>query len=233
MIKEQVWASALEKLQKSVSTISYDLWVKSLEPVDFKDGIFYLSTTSETAKQRIMAILKGDITVALTTSSDEIKDFAILDPDEKETYNKNQEIAVQVDRQKMPGVNTFNQRYTFDNFIVGNSNKYVYAACKGIAENPFSRINPLYIYGGCGLGKTHLLHAIGNYINKNRPELNVMYCTCEKYITDYVKSLQGNFTAKNNFKEKYRSLDVLIIDDIQSISKAESTQEEFFMKNML
>ena len=70
------------------------------------------------------------------------EDFAILDPDEKEAYHKNQEVAVQVDRQKMPGVNTFNQRYTFDNFIVGNSNKYVYAACKGIAENPFSRINP-------------------------------------------------------------------------------------------
>ncbi|MBQ7351337.1 MAG: chromosomal replication initiator protein DnaA [Clostridia bacterium] len=228
MDKQQIWANALEKLQKTVSTISYDLWVKSLEPLDFKDGVFYLTTTSETAKQRIMAILKGDIHVALTDCSDEIKEFAILDPDEKEAYNKNQELAVQTEQTRVPGVNSFNPRHTFDNFIVGNSNKYVYAACKGIAENPFSRINPLYIYGGCGLGKTHLLHAIGNYINKNRPELKVMYCTCEKYITDYVKSLQGNFTAKNNFKEKYRSLDVLIIDDIQSISKAESTQEEFF-----
>ena len=228
MIKQEVWAKALEKLQKTVSTISYDLWVKSLEPVDFKDNIFYLSTTSETAKQRIMGLLKGDIYVALTESCDEIKDFVVLDPDEREEYNKNKEIAIQTENQKFPGVNSFNPKYTFDSFIVGNSNKYVYAACRGVAENPFTRINPLFIYGGVGLGKTHLLHAIGNYINKTMPDKKVMYCTCEKFTNDYVKSLQGNFSAKNSFKEKYRNLDVLIIDDIQFISKAESTQEEFF-----
>lgn len=228
MDKQQVWANALEKLQKSVSTISYDLWVKSLEPIDFKDGIYYLSTTSETAKQRINAILKNDIASALATSSDEIKDFVILDPEERAEYGKNQELELEVGQNKVPGVNTFNPKYTFDNFIVGNSNKYVYAACKGVAENSFSRINPLFIYGGVGLGKTHLLHAIGNYITKNDPTQKVMYITCEKFTIDYVKSLQGNFSAKNNFKEKYRNLDVLIIDDIQFISKAESTQEEFF-----
>lgn len=228
MDKQQIWAGALEKLQKSVSTISYDLWVKSLEPIDFKDGMFYLSTTSETAKQRIMAILKGDILNALQASSDEVKDFAVLDPDERERYNKDQDMAMQTEQQRFPGVNAFNPKYTFDNFIVGNSNKYVYAACKGVAESPHSRINPLFIYGGVGLGKTHLLHAVGNYINKNQPQLKVMYVTCEKFTNDYVKSLQGNFSAKNNFKEKYRNLDVLIIDDIQFISKAESTQEEFF-----
>ena len=228
MDKQQVWAEALEKLQKTVSTISYDLWVKSLEPIDFKDNILYLSTTSEQAKNRIMAILKGDIHVALTSCCDDIKDFIVLDPVERDEYNKNKEIKVQTENSKFPGVNNFNHKYTFDNFIVGNSNKYVYAACKGVAESPFSRINPLFIYGGVGLGKTHLLHAVGNYINKNNPDLKVMYCTCEKFINDYVKSLQGSFNAKNSFKEKYRNLDVLIIDDIQFISKAESTQEEFF-----
>ncbi|MGN0961889.1 MAG: chromosomal replication initiator protein DnaA [Christensenellales bacterium] len=228
MDKQQVWANALEKLQKTVSTISYDLWVKSLEPVDFKDGVYYLSTTSETAKQRIMAILKADIIGALQASSDEIKDFVVFDPDERECYTKDQEIAMQSEQQKFPGMNSFNPKYTFDNFIVGNSNKYVYAACKGVAESPHSRINPLFIYGGVGLGKTHLLHAVGNYINKNNPQMKVMYVTCEKFTNDYVKSLQGNFSAKNSFKEKYRNLDVLIIDDIQFISKAESTQEEFF-----
>ena len=228
MDKQQVWANALENLQKTVSTISYDLWVKSLEPIDFKDNIFYLSTTSEQAKNRIMTILKGDIHVALTNSCDDIKDFVVLDPVERDEYNKNKEIKVNTENAKFPGINNFNHKYTFDNFIVGNSNKYVYAACKGVAENPFSRINPLFIYGGVGLGKTHLLHAVGNYINKNNPDLKVMYCTCEKFTNDYVKSLQGSFTAKNSFKEKYRNLDVLIIDDIQFISKAESTQEEFF-----
>lgn len=228
MDKQQVWDIALEKLQKEVSTISYDLWIKSLEPVDFQNNVFYLSTTSETAKQRIMSIHKGDIFVALTQASDEIKDFTVLDPAEKETYEKNKEQLVQSDHLKFPGVNAFNPKYTFDNFVVGNSNKYVYAACKGVAESPFSKINPLFIYGGVGLGKTHLLHAVGNYINKEHPDMKVMYVTCEKFTNDYVKSLQGNFSAKNGFKEKYRNLDVLIIDDIQFISKAESTQEEFF-----
>ena len=228
MNKQEVWAKALEKLQKTVSTVSYDLWIKSLEPIDVKDNIFYLSTTSETAKSRLMALHKGDIFVALTESCDDIKDFVVLDPDEREEYNKNKLIAIQNENQKFPGVNSFNPKYTFDSFIVGNSNKYVYAACRGVAENPFTRINPLFIYGGVGLGKTHLLHAIGNYINQHQPDKKVMYCTCENFTNDYVKSLQGNFSAKNSFKEKYRNLDVLIIDDIQFISKAESTQEEFF-----
>jgi len=225
---KDIWAKALVKLQAEVSSISYDLWITALEPIDFKANIFYLSTTGGTAKQRTMDLHKGDIYVALTTACDEIKDFVILDPEEKEAYNKNQEIQIQNEQQRFPGMNTFNVNYTFDNFVVGNSNKYVYAACKGVAENPHSKINPLFIYGGAGLGKTHLLHAIGNYINKSNPELRVMYCTCEKFTSDYVKSLQGNFNAKNSFKEKYRNLDVLIIDDIQFISKAESTQEEFF-----
>jgi len=228
MDKQQVWASALEKLQKAVSTVSYDLWIKSLEPIDFKDGVFFLSTTSEQAKNRIMAILKGDIHVALTSSCDDIRDFVVLDPVERDEYFRSKELMIQTESQKIPGVNNFNPKYTFDNFIVGNSNKYVYAACKGVAENPAVGINPLFIYGGVGLGKTHLLHAIGNYINKNKPELNVMYCTCEKFTSDYVKALQSNFKAINSFKEKYRNLDVLIIDDIQFISKAEGTQEEFF-----
>lgn len=228
MDKQQIWVDTLEKLQKKVSTISYDLWVKSLEPVDFKDGIFYLSTTSETAKSRIMAILKNDIIGSLQACSDEIKDFQVLDPDERASYNKDKDLAMENEGQKYPGVNTFNPKYTFDNFIVGNSNKYVYAACKGVAESPHSRINPLFIYGGVGLGKTHLLHAVGNYINKNNPALKVMYVTCEKFTSDYVKSLHENFSATNSFKEKYRNLDVLIVDDIQFISNKESTQEEFF-----
>ncbi len=223
-----LWANALDKLQKDVSAISFDLWIKSLEPIDFKNNVLYLSTTSATAKQRILNLHKGDIFVALTGLNEEIKDFVVLDPDEREAYRQNKEIAVDSENKKFPGVNTFNSKYTFDTFVVGNSNKYSYAACRGVAEKPAGMINPLFIYGGVGLGKTHLLHAIGNYITKNFPDLAVLYCTCEKFTNDYVRSLQGSYSAKNSFKEKYRNLDVLIIDDIQFISKAESTQEEFF-----
>ena len=228
MDKQLIWEEALKKLEKTVSAVSYEVWIQSLEPVDFKDNVFYLSTTSEQAKNRITGLLKGEIFVALTSVCDNIKDFVVFDPVESEAYKQNKQATLDVDAQKFPGVNVFNKNYTFDSFVVGNSNKFVFAACEGVAKNPFSRINPLFIYGGVGLGKTHLLHAIGNYINQNNPELKVMYCTFEKFTADYVKSLNENFRAKNSFKEKYRSLDVLIVDDIQFISKAESTQEEFF-----
>ena len=121
MLKEEIWAKALEILQNSVSSISYDLFIKSLEPIDFKDNKFYLSTTSETAKKRIMTIHKGDIFVALTKSSEEIKDFEVLDPTEKEAYDKNKEEVTTVEQQKFPGMNTFNSKYNFDNFVVGYS----------------------------------------------------------------------------------------------------------------
>ena len=226
----EIWADAQNQLEKQVSAVSFELWIKSLEPIDLKNGILYLSTTSETAKQRIMQLHKGEIFVAVTGACDEVKDFVILDPAEREAYRQNKAMAVESDNKKFPGVNVFNAKYTFDNFVVGNSNKYVYAACRGVAEKPAGMINPLFIYGGVGLGKTHLLHAIGNYINMNYPEKTVIYCTCEKFINDYVNALKGasSFSAMNSFKEKYRSIDVLIIDDIQFISKAVETQEEFF-----
>ena len=229
MDKKEIWAQALVKLQSEVSTISYDLWIKSLEPIDFKNNIFYLSTTSETAKQRLMTLHKGDIYVALTSVCDEIKDFAVLDPDERDAYNKNQEVQLQNEQQRFPGMNTFNPKYLFENFVVGNSNKYVYAACKGVAENPASKINPLFIYGGVGLGKTHLLHAIGNAITEQHPDLNVVYVTIEKFTNDLIESIQkGSNSAKSEFRTKYRNADVLIVDDVQFIINKNSVQEEFF-----
>lgn len=227
---QEIWASAQDKLQKQVSAVSFELWIKSLEPIDLKKGVLYLSTTSEMAKQRILNLHKGEIFVAVTGASEEVKDFVILDPVEREAYKQSKDLTVESENKKFPGLNTFNPKYTFDNFVVGNSNKYVYAACRGVAEKPAGMINPLFIYGGVGLGKTHLLHAIGNYITKNFPEKSVLYRPCDKFISDYVNALNGasSLSAMNNFKEKYRNLDVLIIDDIQFISKAESTQEEFF-----
>ena len=121
----------------------------------------------------------------------------------------------------------FIQKYTFNNFVVGKSNQFVHAAMRSVAENPSSKFNPLFIYGGVGLGKTHLLHAVGNYLSVHRPELNVLYATCEKFTNDYSMALRaGNPDVL--FREKYRNVDVLMIDDIQFISKKMSIQEEFF-----
>ena len=223
----EVWNNSLVLIEKQISAASYDLWIKSLEPVDFKDGIVYLATTSASAKQRILNSLSEPITSALKGQSEEIKGWELLDPNEKESYAL--ESLITQNNEDNNVLCNFNPKYTFETFVVGNSNRYVYAAARGVAEHPFSRINPLFIYGGVGLGKTHLLHSIGNYIRKNYPDLKVLYVTCEKFTNDYIESLKsGKDYANSKFREKYRNLDILIIDDIQFISNKVSTQEEFF-----
>ena len=223
-----IWKEALKQIQLQVSTISFDLWINSLEPIDFKDKTFYLSTTCETAKIRIEKSLLPQIESALKSLSNEISIIKILDPDEKAKFDEDNKKEAEIVESKVESTSNFNPRYTFDNFVVGNSNKYVYAACRGVAENKNNKINPLYIYAGVGLGKTHLLNAIGNYISEHSPEKKVLYIACPNFINEYVKTLQGTFEEKNKFKEKYRNLDVFMIDDIQFLSKAEATQEEFF-----
>ncbi len=223
----KIWSQTLKILQSQVTSVSFDLWINTLEPIAFNDGVFYLSTTSESAKNRVIELHGMQIKLALKENSDEIKDFSVLDPYEREEYLKENESKIKItdleDRQVK-----FNQKYTFDNFVVGNSNKYVYAAAIGVAQSP-CKINPLFIYGGTGLGKTHLLHAIGNYLAKHSPQLKVVYVTCENFTNDYIESLKSGGNAYNSkFREKYRNLDVLMIDDIQFISKHSGTQEEFF-----
>ncbi len=229
----ELWDKVLNILQKEVSLVSFDLWIKSLEPFEVNDNVLYLSTTSETAKNQIIKLHTKHIKDALSEVSGKITEFKVLDSVEREALvNKEREMEELL----LAGVvNTnvdlckFNPKYTFDTFVVGNSNKYVYAAARGVAENPYSKINPLFIYGGVGLGKTHLLHSIGNYLRKNNPDLQVLYVTCEKFTNDYIESLKsGDTTATGKFREKYRNVDVLMIDDIQFISNKVSTQEEFF-----
>ncbi len=226
---DEIWQKTCIILQHEVTAVSYDLWIKSLEPLDFTDGVLYLSTSSETAKQRVLKLHEDQIKTALTEVEPEIKDFVVLDPDEKENYLNKPTVEEEQEVNKSAPLCNFNTKYTFDNFVVGNSNRYVYAAARGVAEHPFDKINPLFIYGGVGLGKTHLLHAIGNYLIKTNPELKILYVTCEKFTHDYVESLKSSKAQANSeYRDKYRNVDVLMIDDIQFISNKTGTQEEFF-----
>ena len=120
----------------------------------------------------------------------------------------------------------FNPRYVFDTFVVGNSNQFAHAAARAVAESPFRSYNPLFLYGGVGLGKTHLLNAIGHRLQKERPELQVMYLTAEQFVNDLISSLR--FNRMPSFRERYRNIDILLVDDIQFLANKERTQEEFF-----
>lgn len=222
-----VWEESLKHLQRHVSAVSFDLWIKTLEPIDFRDGTFYLSTTTSTAKAQVLKLHEQQILDVLKSCSNEVLDFKIIAPEERDSFENKIE-KEEVKKESQPLCN-FNNKYTFDNFVVGKSNQFVYGAATGVANHPFTKINPLFIYGGAGLGKTHLLHAIGNHLRKTMPELNVLYVTCNNFTTDYVESLKsGNSTANSAFRQKYRNVDVLMVDDIQFISNKTGTQEEFF-----
>lgn len=224
-----VWNDTVKILQRHVSAVSFDLWIKTLEPIDFKEGIMYLSTTTTNAKAQVLKLHEEQILDTLQSCSDEVLGFQIIAPEERDSFELKMTNLEPSTPQPSISLCNFNNKYTFENFVVGKSNQFVYGAATGVANHPFTKINPLFIYGGAGLGKTHLLHAIGNFLRKTRPELNVLYVTCDNFTKEYVESLKsGNVSANSAFRQKYRNVDVLMVDDIQFISNKTSTQEEFF-----
>ena len=228
--EKELWVSVLNILEKEVTAVSFDLWIKTLEPVEIKNNELILMASSETAKNQCLKNHSTSIRLAIKEVYKNLKGFNFLSPQEQADYLKeNLENSKQEEKEFKPLCN-FNKKYTFDSFVVGNSNQFVYAASRSVAENPSSKYNPLFIYGGVGLGKTHLLHAIGNHLSLTKPDLKVLYVTCEQFTNDYIDTLGSNKKEKSllSFREKYRNLEVLMIDDIQFIASKIETQEQFF-----
>lgn len=231
---EEMWQKVLLKIQNSVSAITYDLWISKLEPIAFENNekLVLFAPTVSTKDQ----ILKHNATLLRDCIRDvfgEYVDFEILNSEEKEKYIAiNETEGSTLNEESNKDKAQFNEKYTFNNFVVGKSNQFCYAAAHAVAENPGSKFNPLFIYSGVGLGKTHLMHAIGNYITTYSPHLKVKYVTCEKFMNEYIESLgvteNGRENAVFEFREKYRNVDVLMIDDIQFIANKNATKEEFF-----
>ena len=230
-IKES-WKQVLDIISTEVTTVTFDLWIKTLEPLTIQNDCLILLANSEMAKKRCNELCSSQLKLAIAESFEDVSSYKIISPEEKETLSIDSKLQPDTTFQEIKkNTNTcFNPKYNFDNFVVGKSNQFVFAASRAIAENPGTRFNPLFIYGGVGLGKTHIMHAIGNYITQNNPNLKVIYVTCEKFTIDYIDSLRSNNKDKSisNFREKYRNVDVLMVDDIQFISNKTETQEEFF-----
>ncbi len=232
------------KIRTSASKTSFDLWFGDLLLTDLTEDKAIFSTPTKTRKKilstRYINVIKECLKEIIgfsveieIFSLDSDGDFSKLryeetptQNEEKKEENKKKERQIQEILKETSDKKTILDEYTFDNFVEGESNKFAKAACMAVAKYPCEDQNPLFIHGHSGLGKTHLLYAIMHHIKKNRPELKIIYKTCESFMNELIESIGNRTTAP--FKEKYRSADVLLIDDIQFIAGKESTQEEFF-----
>jgi chromosomal replication initiator protein len=228
----QAWQSALGQLQMEMPKASFDTWVKDSQVMAYENGTFTIgvnnayardwleSRLASTANRLLMGIMNREVelTFVVRTGSDPQNSLKEEPARETATTDDLPEWG-----QKPKNI-TINPRYTFENFVVGPNNRLAHAAAQAVAENPAMAYNPLFLYGGVGLGKTHLLHAIGNSCKERN--LNVLYVSSEEFTNDLVNAIRTHTTPA--FREKYRSADVLLVDDIQFIAGKESTQEEFF-----
>ena len=227
------WQEVQEKISREMTAISFDVWIKTLEPVSLQQNTLVVSTPSASSKNVVLNNYKTLIEQKMQEVHPAINKLDVVISTEEEPI-KEAHATASVKVLETPTVsqdkkNMFNPKYTFDTFVVGSSNQFAVAAAKAVAENPGKNYNPLFIYGGVGLGKTHILHAIGNYIQQTHPELNVIYVTIEQFTNDLIASIQtGNNSSQSDFRKKYRTADVLIVDDIQFIINKTSVQEEFF-----
>ena len=225
------WDEILNTVKKEyeISEVSFDTWLRPLEVYAIEGNTLYILVPSEQMalsyiSKKYLAPLRVAI-IEITEIEYEIK--FILPEDTKSLKLKNK--PMKTSPQATANDSNLNPNYTFDTFVVGNSNRFAHSASLAVAESPGVTYNPLYIYGGPGLGKTHLMHSIGHFILKQNPEAKVIYVTSEEFTNEVIESIRnGNSSSMTKFRDKYRKVDVLMIDDIQFIIGKESTQEEFF-----
>ena len=232
----QVWQAALGELQLQMTKPTFDTWLKNTSLISYEDGTFVIGVHNAYAKDwlenRLLSIIKRAL-VGIVGRSVEVK-FVVW-PKERAASKRSagtqelgpllsgdKELTLTPPRAKSPAM--LNPKYTFETFVVGPSNRLAHAASLAVAENPADAYNPLFIYGGVGLGKTHLLQAIGHVCQ--RKALRVLYVSSEEFTNDLINSIRNHTTE--HFRDKYRTIDILLVDDIQFIAGKESTQEEFF-----
>ncbi len=225
---EIVWEqSVLPILSKLVSSVGFSTYITDLTPVDIQGNKIILLTPRAIVKSAVDNAVIGDkIAEAIEKCNTYITDFEVVVADSKEEYLKKHE-EDEILKSEVNG-SPINPKFTFDSFVVGSSNEFIYAAAKAVAENPGEAYNPLFIHGGTGLGKTHILMAIANYLKLHQPSLNVLYVTCEHFTNQMVESLSKGKLTPANFRRRYRGVDVLLIDDVQFLAGKQSTQNEFF-----
>ena len=233
---KQSWELIKETVKKeySLSEISYSTWVAPLKFYEVKDDVVVILIPSDQAHalNYINNKYKSYFQVTISEMMDHTYDISFIL--EKDTLNKEETNNVSsLKSNPVYNINyenaNLNPKYKFDTFVVGSNNKFAHSASLAVAESPGEAYNPLYLYGGAGLGKTHLMHSIGHFLLEQNPNTKVLYVTSEAFTNEVIESIRsGNSAAMTKLREKYRTVDVLMVDDVQFIIGKESTQEEFF-----
>ena len=227
--KEELEEKLKELLRDEIGQLGFETWFASLKIKTIENNIITFITPSEYYKDWIETRFKELILNALRHLTNINWVFKIVDKKSMGNVGSNHIENLNNDENEQTSISnkaTLNPKYTFDTFVVGNNNRFAHAAALSVGNQPAQSYNPLFLYGGVGLGKTHLMHAIGNKILENNPNANVLYVTSEKFTNQLINSIKDNKTEL--FKTKYRNIDALLIDDIQFIAGKNSAQEEFF-----
>ncbi|MGI5852772.1 MAG: chromosomal replication initiator protein DnaA [Bacillota bacterium] len=231
---QNLWNSILKMIEPHVPKPSFETWLKPTYASSFKDNTLFIEAPNDffrdwletkyatMIKDAIRQLLNEDVELCfIIPAAAAATTAATLEP-------VNTEIApvAAPPPQDDPAISALNPKYTFDSFVVGESNRFAHAASLAVSEAPGKAYNPLFVYGGVGLGKTHLMHAVGHYVKQHHPLMRVVYITTEKFANEIIDAIQSRRTG--TFRERYRNVDLLLVDDIQFLAGKQSTQEEFF-----
>ncbi|MTT31052.1 chromosomal replication initiator protein DnaA [Terrilactibacillus sp. BCM23-1] len=228
-----LWRAALDVIEKKVSKPSFDTWLRETTANSIQKDTFIINVPNDFARDWLESRYSNLISETIkdiTGSHLDVKFIIPQQQSEEDLFEFNSS-KVKSNKNKEPQNEEFsnsmlNSKNTFDTFVIGSGNRFAHAASLAVAEAPAKAYNPLFIYGGVGLGKTHLMHAIGHYVIEHNPAAKVVYLSSEKFTNEFINSIRDNKTIE--FRNKYRKVDVLLIDDIQFLAGKESTQEEFF-----
>ena len=233
----EIWVKCTDKFKESANEKIFDVWIKPIIPFEVTDtyykvavkNSFFKTMLEENYANLIEGILSNimgkNISLIIETMEGEASlSEELLEP--RPTKTQQQQLFTEKTAEQQIDESNLNHKFVFETFVIGNSNRFAHAAAQAVANNPAHAYNPLFLYGGVGLGKTHLMHAIGNRIKQNNPGMKVLYTTSEKFTNEIINSIQNKNTEA--FRQKYRNIDCLIIDDIQFLKGKEQTQVEFF-----